>query len=554
MSNKGDDQQASKFKRIEGGIIASLPSSVFGFNILSQYLSIEDASKLDRAVTNRSLRSKIIDIFQAMIISTPMRIKSDNQCTWIKSRGIKVTQALLDVGVHIGVPSLISFLNANDHLTGVKVNSSITDNSLEIWTQPTITCKNLEYCECDGIGMTLHEVTALTNNCPKLKLLSIRRPNQISDDEFLSIIKVCSHLHELHIICIKTAYLKNNHFNYTSEALVGRSQQNTIDNKLGLGVLLLHRVSITTALLIELSKYCPNLSCLHFDSCEMNTEAGLTIFGTGFPSLVSFSFSCFVSDEFFLAISNGCPHLKYIQIMGCSARKITQQAAKYISVAWPLLEGLKIYENDQINDEFLQYLFRTCHSILRLELSGCNNITATGLQIIIRNCPKLQRFEFYSERADLTDANLHTLGLNSPYLTDIELYASELTDEGMAAFTRLGHNITIFRIWGDSSLTDRAIMYIAQAYPNLKSVLLHDFCGSNLTLKYISDGCPYVERIAINSPFITDDGLLHLVKCRFLKELDLWVAGNERTSVTQYGVQRLAYYLKGIAIRWSNRN
>jgi hypothetical protein len=141
----------------------------------------------------------------------------------------------------------------------------------------------------------------------------------------------------------------------------------------------------TDAIVIALSKRCPQLSSLNLEFCEQITDACVIALSKGCPQLFSLGLDgCHeITDAAVIALSRGCPELSSLGLDGC--HEITDAAVIALSRGCPELSSLDLRGCYRITGACVIALAEGCPNLFSLDLMGCEQITGA----IVDECPKL---------------------------------------------------------------------------------------------------------------------------------------------------------------------
>ena len=141
------------------------------------------------------------------------------------------------------------------------------------------------------------------------------------------------------------------------------------------------------ALVIALSKRCPQLSSLNLDGRGHITDAGMIALAEGCPQLSSLKLGecTSITDAGVIALSRGCPELSSLDLIWCY--RITDKCVIALSKGCPQLSSLNLDGCHEITDAAVIALAEGCPKLRSLDLMGCEQITAA----IVDECPKLAK-------------------------------------------------------------------------------------------------------------------------------------------------------------------
>jgi F-box/leucine-rich repeat protein 16 len=140
-----------------------------------------------------------------------------------------------------------------------------------------------------------------------------------------------------------------------------------------------------------------------------------------------------------------------------------------------------------ISDSALDVLFKKMSCIYRLELSGCNELTETGLWACLN--PKIVSLSI-TDCINVADDTVGAISQLLPSLYELNLQAYHVTDAALAFFSaKQSYTLCVLRMQSCWEVTNHGIVNIVHSLPNL-TVLSLSGCS-----KITDDG---VELIAEN--------------------------------------------------------
>ncbi|GAB1602376.1 F-box/LRR-repeat protein 16-like [Argonauta hians] len=140
-----------------------------------------------------------------------------------------------------------------------------------------------------------------------------------------------------------------------------------------------------------------------------------------------------------------------------------------------------------VTDVGLELMFKKMTSVYRLELSGCNEITETGLWSCLN--PKIVSLSV-SDCINVADDTVGAIAQLLPSLYELNLQAYHVTDAALSFFSaKQSYTLCILRLQSCWEITNHGIVNIVHSLPNL-TVLSLSGCS-----KITDDG---VELIAEN--------------------------------------------------------
>ncbi|KAG6510752.1 hypothetical protein ZIOFF_028788 [Zingiber officinale] len=236
-----------------------------------------------------------------------------------------------------------------------------------------------------------------------------------------------------------------------------------------------------------------------------------------------------VAPEYLLAVLPVCANLVSLNL---SYAVITAELLKPVMLECHNLRTFWVL--DTIGDEGLRTVAKACKNLHELRVFHYTDysVSDAGLVAISNGCWKLQSILFFCQR--MTNAALVTMSKNCPDLVVFRLCISDVhcpdhvtgesMDEGFGAIVMNCKKLTNLTVSG--LLTDKVFEYIA-TYGKLVRTLSVEFAGNtDLSLKYVLEGCRRLQKLEIrNCPF-GDAGLLSGIH-QYYNMRFLWMASCE---------------------------
>lgn len=166
-------------------------------SLFSEYLSIEDISRLDVAICNKVRRQE----FLTLIRSERFVINGEKQqkvgyISWLSFRSIQIRQ--LNCDRTISEHELMKIANCSKFLQKIKLsNRNITDRSIIKIAESCPNLRILNLARCDRV--TNRSVIKIAENCPDLKELNLSGCYSISDTSIIRIAESCPNMIELNL-------------------------------------------------------------------------------------------------------------------------------------------------------------------------------------------------------------------------------------------------------------------------------------------------------------------------------------------------------------------
>ncbi|CAL9120586.1 unnamed protein product [Musa textilis] len=288
------------------------------------------------------------------------------------------------------------------------------------------------------------------------------------------------------------------------------------------------------------------LRMLRLDKCLRVTDVGLAKLAVGCPALENLRIKwCLeISDIGIELLAKKCRDLRVLDI---SYLKITNSSVKSIS-SLGKLEVLSMVGCSNIDDEGLQFLSDGSNSLRSIDVSRCDNVTASGLTSVIEGHICLQKLNvgdcfpelaplFLSKLNGLKDSltvlildgfqvsasSLKIIGVNCKNLSEIGLGKCKwVTDEGISELVAGCVNLISIDLTCCHMLTDKALMAIGEQCKKLVCLRLES-CNliTHRGLEHIGTGCPSLEEIDLTDCPVTDTAMKYLSRCSELMILKL---------------------------------
>ncbi|KAG6487121.1 transport inhibitor response 1-like protein [Zingiber officinale] len=188
---------------------------------------------------------------------------------------------------------------------------------------------------------------------------------------------------------------------------------------------------------------------------------------------------------------------------------------------------------DTVGDEGLRAVAKNCKKLSEIRVFPLNasedsegSVSDSGLVAISEGCRKLRSILYFCQR--MTNAAVVTMSKNCPDLVVFRLcimgrhrpdqLTGEPMDEGFGAIVRNCKKLTRLAVSG--LLTDKVFEHIARHGRLVRTLSLAFSGDSDLSLKYLFEGCPNLKKLEIRDSPYGDAGLLsgihHFYNMRFL--------------------------------------
>uniref|UniRef100_A0A8C2WXD6 F-box and leucine rich repeat protein 20 n=1 Tax=Cyclopterus lumpus TaxID=8103 RepID=A0A8C2WXD6_CYCLU len=211
-------------------------------------------------------------------------------------------------------------------------------------------------------GCTQLEDEALKHigaHCPELVTLNLQTCSQITDEGLITICRGC---HRLQSLCVSGC------------------------------------ANITDAILHALGQNCPRLRILEVARCSQLTDVGFTTLARNCHELEKMDLEeCVqITDGTLIQLSIYCPRLQVLSLSHCEL--ITDDGIRHLGSGPCAHDRLEVIELDNcplITDASLEHL-KSCHSLDRIELYDCQQITRAGIKRLRTHLPNIKVHAYFA--------------------------------------------------------------------------------------------------------------------------------------------------------------
>jgi hypothetical protein len=238
--------------------------------IFTEWLNIDDISKLDVAINNKAQRNLFLNYLNSnMFIFNEYEyknLKNENYINWLIKRKIQVRKLNIEgKRLHsISNSRLIALIRMNSNLQSVELEDNYQKKKClitnEIIKEIADNCKEiieLKVSNCELLN-NIGYIT-ISNDLLKIKKLNLSNSNEINDDSIINIAKNLTNLQDLNIYdCNK---ITDSSINMIAENLINLHYLNLFNCK-----------KLTNIGLINVSKKLINLRYLNISNCKNITD------------------------------------------------------------------------------------------------------------------------------------------------------------------------------------------------------------------------------------------------------------------------------------------
>uniref|UniRef100_A0A8C2WZT2 F-box and leucine rich repeat protein 20 n=1 Tax=Cyclopterus lumpus TaxID=8103 RepID=A0A8C2WZT2_CYCLU len=196
-------------------------------------------------------------------------------------------------------------------------------------------------------------------HCPELVTLNLQTCSQITDEGLITICRGC---HRLQSLCVSGC------------------------------------ANITDAILHALGQNCPRLRILEVARCSQLTDVGFTTLARNCHELEKMDLEeCVqITDGTLIQLSIYCPRLQVLSLSHCEL--ITDDGIRHLGSGPCAHDRLEVIELDNcplITDASLEHL-KSCHSLDRIELYDCQQITRAGIKRLRTHLPNIKVHAYFA--------------------------------------------------------------------------------------------------------------------------------------------------------------
>lgn len=161
-----------------------------------------------------------------------------------------------------------------------------------------------------------------------------------------------------------------------------------------------------------------------------------------------------------------CPGLRELRLAHC--RMVTRRSVRILAVRCPRLEVLDMNCIGGVRDSLLDVIGAHCPFLRVLNIANARNVTDDGIAHVAKGCARLEVLDL-SWCSRVTDWSILKIAQNMPYLRDLGLSETRVTDVGLAELTRCGRQLEALHL--------ARCMYVTNT--GVESIIAH--CRNRLT-------------------------------------------------------------------------
>ncbi|XP_069768407.1 F-box/LRR-repeat protein 20-like isoform X2 [Narcine bancroftii] len=294
----------------------------------------------------------------------------------------------------VGDNSLRTFAQNCRNIEQLNLNgcTKITDATCTSLSKFCSKLRSLDLASCTSI--TNLSLKALSEGCPLLEQLNISWCDQVTKDGIQTLVKGCCGLKALFLKgCTQLEDEALKHIGAHCSELVTLNLQTCSITDEGLITICrrCHKLqslcvsgcsNITDAILNALGQNCIRLRILEIARCSQLTDVGFTTLARNCHVLEKMDLEeCVqITDNTLIQLSIYCPRLQVLSLSHCEL--ITDDGIRHLGNGACAHDRLEVIELDNcplITDASLEHL-KNCHSLERIELYDCQQITRAGIK------------------------------------------------------------------------------------------------------------------------------------------------------------------------------
>ena len=337
-----------KIKINLNNILIALPRDLIRYQIFP-FLSLNDLSRLDVAMTNHRTRIVLLDSFQGLRLEQKVLISSNSTAKFCISRNFRLSDIVI------------------------------------MSEKPRDICRTLFKANTSVLQLTLGKASFRTDILYLIAkhLYQIKVIKKVSDELFFSIKDEAIHALSLH--CSKLTELDLSRSNITDSAILALSKG--CRGLMRLNISWCGRLSDASVIAISLS--CQDLIDLNIAEIYDLTDESIYKLSDNNRKLESLDISgCIFSEEAMICLFKKCNRLTDVNISFIDG--IGDSAISELSLRCPELFRLICIHNEQLSNISLINLSKNCANLTHLNLhQSCDNFTHDGVIALSQGCSRL---------------------------------------------------------------------------------------------------------------------------------------------------------------------
>lgn len=291
---------------------------------------------------------------------------------------------------------------------------AITDVALSVFLIPDRVHLNLTNC----LHIKKSTLKQIGLNCPHLLSLNLSDCQQVSNAVVRSVLTGCGQLLEIRLDrCMMVTDSAFDPDQSPFHPLIGCRSLESVSMQ-GCN-------QITGKCARALTKACHHLKSLNLAQCKhISAPCIQSVFQHHHLLRLNLSFSDVISDESFMLLPSPPSGVCF-----------PSSASKFVAVSYGKLQQLNLGKSS-ISDLSLARLAHTYgHSLQRINLEWCSNITDEGVKILAEQCCVLMELSLQACKS-LSDESVRSIGKSCSHLIKLDLsWCCDITDSGIMELT-----------------------------------------------------------------------------------------------------------------------
>lgn len=348
-------------------------------------LSITELCLFDSAVTNKSLRSDLLEALARMhVLEVPYTIFATNTLArWLSQRDLFIGGAVRlhplesdDTCILVGDrcdPSTVHTVSLRR--SGARVGALSGKGILRI-LRPCPRATTVDLTDCRN--MTDFDMEEMLSGCCRVEHLTVKGCVLLTD---VSVLRICTIGRD--IVTLNLGFCRQVTDN-SLHSIANAKLKNLVN------LSLLECRKITNSGVAAVSRGCPGLQALNLSWCGKLTDDCLTDLAGSCNSLQALSLVGLrhITDEGVGVVLEANPHLLALDLRRCGG--ITDDTMASLSSCSPKLQQLYLSECRALSDESVAALAYGCVELTTLFVNECALITDMGLEALSYGCANLK--------------------------------------------------------------------------------------------------------------------------------------------------------------------
>jgi hypothetical protein len=475
----------------------NLPEELTG-DLLACWLDVKDTCRLDSAACARTERSKLVQLFQRVVIQARYKFhgvsnRADMYTMWIVRRDIAVTELVVTRTFVENALARRRYLLTNGKYVQAVLILAVYDRCEVLFEDLCLRCPSVVLLNCTtAISPTMSEYIAHSWNKLTHLMVDVNNLHSVTHagtikgcdiDNLFIAVEACQSLVELTVRGIPR--LPSN---------LTRIFQVCSPN--------MQKISLSAPISSTdyhvIAARCPQLRELKIPPIGLD-DAVLESLGTHCPlyTTLQVMYNSNVTDEGIAAVArNGA--LTSLCVNACA--NIIDNGVSYVARCCPLLESVDI-SGTQLTDATLVAVGQHCHKLRKLNVDR-TGITHEGLYAVAAGCPLLE--ELCADYCDTVGTALEAIARGCPRLRVLVAMLAQIPREAALALARCCPLLDSVALYG-ADIGDKEITALAQGCPALTWLNVSGTSVTALGLLAVRTHCEGLEYVEIDREMLPGD-------------------------------------------------